>query len=412
MSMRHIKLLAILSMCGLLSCKPAQEPAGALTYRQAQQAEQQHQPERARQLYWQAARLGFAAAAEPAVRNAVGVVPPHELKRWIDELAPTLPRAALYQRAGFWAEASPTLTAEHQQPALLAQGHCLLQIQPVLTDFRSQQQWQRLRQNYSGQPLAEEGICFLPPVLVDSRSLDCSEQPKQRLNCEYMQLAAQAEHSTAGVWLLLAGQGQANYNNGLLLAPVTADWSLLQHELLHAFGFLDEYPLAKGVAAEECRAGRLLPNLVFAEADQARWSTAWGIKAEQVQWTPVSTCQNIAQPAWRPVVDITSMQHYEYPLPMVYRQLLQRQLNQPQQLLPFQYLLAVEFKQAGRPQQYWQLLKQAAALGYAPAQQRVRTLLKQERSKSIAWEESSSTAGSPSTGSPSTGSPLQTDVGG
>lgn len=353
----------------LLGCDnaPLQQP-GELSFEQATRAQAQQLNEQAFVLYQRSAELGFVAAIDKTLLLQQQMqLPSDALAKWWQALPESSQKQQAAQHLGYWDDVIPS-----QQQAVLkslqvsADPSCELTVQPVLSDQRSVELWQQLLANWPQQGLARLPICFASPLLVDSRRLACTHAG--RLQCQLTELENQVAQSPHPLWLLLGGQGNANYNNGILLAPNSADWPLLSHELSHAFGFIDEYPLHTSVAADECQQGRITPNLLFSPQDLQHWRDYWQI-TQPVELTPVDSCQAIGLPAWRPVSTVTSLQHYEYPLPPLYLELIGKALKRKAEILPAQYLLAVQAKRRGELQTYQMLLKKAAQMGYPAAQQ-------------------------------------------
>jgi hypothetical protein len=353
----------------LLGCDSATPPQpGQLSYEQATRAQALQLNEQAFVLYQRSAELGFDAAIEKTLLLQQQLQRPSTtLATWWQALPASSQKQRAAQQLGYWDDIELS-----QQQVLLkslqvqVNPTCALTVQPVLSDQRSVDRWLQLHASWPQQSLASLPICFASPLLVDSRRLACSQTG--RLQCELTELENQVAQSPHPLWLLLGGRGNANYNNGFLLAPYSADWPLLSHELSHAFGFIDEYPLQAAVAADECLQGRITPNLLFSMHDLQNWRDYWQIK-QPVELTPVDSCAAVGLPAWRPVATVTSLQHFEYPLPPLYLELIGKALQRKAEILPAQYLLAVQAKRRGELQTYQMLLKKAAQMGYPAAKQ-------------------------------------------
>lgn len=365
----YLKPACWLFLSLLCGCDNAsrQQP-GELSFEQAVRAQARQLDEQAFELFQRSAELGFADAIDKTLLLQQRLQRPSiELEIWWQKLPDSTAKQHAAQQLGYWDYLDPSV---HQAvlvsfKAADAKG-CTLTIQPVLSDLSSIAQWRRLHASWPQQALAALPICFATPLLLDSRRLACSQTG--RLQCQLKELEPHVAQSSHPVWLLFGGRGSANYNNGFLMAPQTADWPLLSHELSHAFGFIDEYPLHPAVAADECQRGRITPNLLFSPQDVQKWRDYWHI-TQPIELTPVDSCNAIGLPAWRPVATVTSLQHFEYPLPPLYVQLIGQSLQRKADILPAQYFLAVEAKRRGEFQTYLMLLKQAAQMRYPAAQQ-------------------------------------------
>lgn len=256
-------------------------------------------------------------------------------------------------------------TVQPQLPAIES-ADCQLQIQPVLASELAMQNWLRLSKAWPTSAFGALPICFTAPVLFDSEQLACSEQLGQRLQCNEQQLWPLASQSAASLLLVLAGRGGASYNNGLILLPENGSLALLQHELSHAFGFIDEYAYSAKRAERECQSGRLTANVLFSRDDVSAYLQKWQLSPDEVSLTAVATCGE--QQAYKVVATTTHMQHYELAVPALYIRIIRLALKQPADILPVSYYFAVKARQVGAMQQWELLMRQAAAQGYAPAQ--------------------------------------------
>jgi hypothetical protein len=362
----------------LLACSPQQpeqtktQAAVQRILQQAIKAEQQGLVSQALPLYKQAVALGDASAVLAVLRLQPEATTA-ELQQW-------LLQQPLNQRqlAPFWAELGlwQQLTKAQQQELQLpfsglhfSPKSCVLSLQPVLSNLASARQWQLLLTQWQqDRQLSSLPLCWLAPVFIDSTTLNCSEQTTQRIQCHLPALKQQLKGADFHQVLLLAGKGGASYNNGLLQLPEQSSLALLRHELSHAFGFLDEYALLPQVAKAECKPGRLTPNLLFDKNDLTAYQQFWQLEHTELQITPVASCNNAALQAYRVVAGDTHMQHYELQMPDLYLQLIRKQLQKPELLMPASYYFAY----LARQQQDWPAwqhwMQHAAGLGYPPAQ--------------------------------------------
>lgn len=368
--------LAGFFLCLLTACSPApiEQTAGQNVLRQAQRAEQQGLISQALPLYQQAAVLGHTPAIAAVFRLQRNSTTTAQLADWLASLHADEPTLAPYwAELGLWQRIKPELRQRLQRPfaRLVAMPKaCVLSVQPVLSSLTSAQQWQVLFNSWQqDRQLASLPLCWLAPHFIDSSLLRCSEQTTQRIQCDLQVVQQQLSGRDFHQLLVLEGRGGASYNNGLLQLPRYGDLALLRHEFSHAFGFLDEYILPPAVAKDECRPGRLTPNLLFSKADLAAYKQHWQLDTPAVQLTPVASCHHAGVQAYRVVAADTHMQHYELAMPALYVTLMHKQLARPEQLMPAAYYFAY----LSRQQQDWQAwlrwMQQAAKLGYLPAQQ-------------------------------------------
>lgn len=371
----------------LTACQPASTPyvAGELSFKQAETALTRQLPDAATALYRQAAEQGYwpAVPAYLALQQASELPQTSQaLLNWLQQLPATrqlsttepslqLQLQQWQAELGGWQLLTPILRQQWQSPFLQrwqSADTCRLTLQPVLSTLASGRNWLRLMQQWQQDPqLSLLSVCFNPPQFIDSRQLACTEQAGVRIHCQAPALLPVVLQGRATQLVVLAGRGHASYNNGWLQLPVSADLALLRHELSHLFGFLDEYPLSRAVAMDECVPGRITPNLVFAKTDVAAYLKHWQLDATDIELTPVTTCQQLAQPAYRVVAADSHLKHYELAMPELYLQLMQQQLQQAELLMPVQYYFAYLARQQQNWLQWQQLMQLAARAGYPAA---------------------------------------------
>lgn len=352
-----------LSLC-LLSCTEAPPVAGHLAFQQAQAAAADGLSIKSQELLALAIQQGYPGAVDQwllQTREALGPLQQlQQLRQWQVQ---TLTEQQKHQ-LGLWRQ------TQSAQPALgaIRPAQCQLFIQPVLTSALSIRQWQLWQQQWQTSQLATLPLCLQAPVLLDTELLACTEQPGQRIRCDEQRLWPLAINNPARLMLVLAGRGGASFNNGLLTLPEQASLPLLQHELSHAFGFIDEYAYPPARQRRECQPGRMTANVLFSVADLPAYLRHWQLKAEQVRLTPVATCGEVAT-ALKVVSNTSHMQHYELPIPPLYLQLIKQQLQQPAEIMPVSYYFAAMARRTAQLQHWPALMQTAAEAGYPPAVQ-------------------------------------------
>ena len=350
----------------LSACQPQETVVpGALEFTKAQQAIQAQLPMKAAEHLALAIQQGHPAAALQWLRLTQPEQGPlqqyQQLQQWRQQ--PPDPDSAVL--LGLWQQQGLAAPQLPQEPAT---AQCQLHIQPVLTSTLATSHWQQFRQSWPTSEFAALPLCFLPPAFVDSRALQCSETPGERIQCNAQVLQGIVSSGRAQLLMVVAGRGNASFNNGWLQLPENFTPALFRHEFSHALGFLDEYALPASVAAEECQRTDLKPNILFAAADLTRYADYWQLDPEQLRLTPVATCDAANKQAFRVVQADSHMQHFELPVPALYIKLMQQQLQQPQQIMPVQYYFAALARQRQDMVSWQQLMQQAAAFGYPAAQ--------------------------------------------
>lgn len=270
--------------------------------------------------------------------------------------------ASLLAELGFWSHTVSPVQAAPQQ--------CQLNIQPVIATAVAERSYQQLQQHWQQDPqLASLPVCFLPVMQIHASVLNCSEQPGQRIQCDYRRLSHRVQQGRFQQLLIMGGRGVASFNNGIIQLPEQADLALLRHEFLHIAGFLDEYALAPVAARMVCKAGRIAPNLLVGDDSNTlqRYLQRYPAAAATLELTPVDTCQAVGIQAYRPIATLNSMRHYEADLPPLYLTLLQQELTQSERLMPVQYYFAYLARQNEAWQQWYSYMQRAAEFGYPPA---------------------------------------------
>ena len=247
---------------------------------------------------------------------------------------------------------------------------CQLTLQPVISQQAGADTWQQLLQRWQQDTqLSQLPVCFLPLLTFDSTQLNCSEQAGELIRCDYSALQATVATGEFSQLLVIAGRGNASYNNGILQLPDNASLALLRHEFMHVLGFIDEYQLPAHTAEALCIDGAVYPNLLIgasAEHYVKHWPT---VSMADVALTAVDSCAATGIQAYRVVAKANSMRFYELPLPALYLQVALQVLQQPEQLMPVQYYFAYLARQQQDWQQWQHFMQQAALWGYPDAQQ-------------------------------------------
>ena len=346
------------------------EPAAAMQL--ARQRLADNELSAALQWFRQAAKLGDTQGLNHAIQLQQRLEGRLATAKWLQQSVDSdlLPASAISraQRAtlGLW-QAAPIAVANS---GYLAASGCRLTIQPVASQQAGVMRWQQLQDAWAKDPLLSSlPVCFNDLVKVNAPVLSCSEQAASRISCNYTALTEQVLAGNFSQLLVIAGQGLASYNNGIIQLPDTATLALLQHEFMHVLGFIDEYPLSLVAAETVCHPGTFATNLLFdnSQATVAAWQQRWQPIAEKVKLQAVSTCDASGQQAYRVVATVNPMESYQSAMPAFYHQLMVRALQQTEHIMPVQYY----FAHLARQQQAWQhwhaLMQVAASHGYHEA---------------------------------------------
>ncbi len=360
------RLAGFFLLLTLFGCQPDAVPVpGALEYSKAQQALEAKMPIKATEHLARAVQQGHPQAAVAWLQLTDEQLGPLAQLRQLQQWRGGSIDAEVARTLGLWQQPGIAHPAIETHPVV---STCQLKVQPVLSSAVSLRHWQQFVAGWSTSALANLPVCFTKPVLLDSRVLACSEQQGQRIRCDEMALTQLVAETDAQVLLVAAGRGNASYNNGWLQLPENFSAALFRHEFSHVLGFLDEYALSPQVAQDVCRPGVRAPNLLLSASDLPDYARHFGLDTDQLQLTPVATCQQAGLQAFRPVASDSHMQHYELAMPPLYLQLMAKQLETPQQIMPVQYYFAYLAKQQQDMDNWRQLMQKAAAFGYPAAQ--------------------------------------------
>ncbi|MDX3772926.1 hypothetical protein QE250_02235 [Chromatiaceae bacterium AAb-1] len=325
-------------------------------------------------LHWfrQAAVLGNTGALEHALQLQQRLEGKLATAMWLQQQTDTtLPVAGLsasrLASLGLWqlAGESATSSAYHSTEG------CAVTLQPVAVYAQGVANWEVLLQQWQADPqLSRLPVCYLPLQTVESTELVCTEVSGQRIRCQYQVLNELVARGNFSQLVVIAGNGIASYNNGIIQLPEQAGLSLLRHEFMHVLGFIDEYPLPAYVAADVCSESIIRPNLIMGTAPEVleRYLSYWQLQENQIMLTAVDTCDTQNIQAYRVVAETNLMRFYETPLPSLYFELMQKVLLKPQQIMPVQYYFAYLARQRQDWNAWQQFMQHAAEQGYADAE--------------------------------------------
>lgn len=248
--------------------------------------------------------------------------------------------------------------------------HCSLTLQPVVQSAAGSRQLQLLKQKWQQDvQLSSLSVCFLAEHHVNSTDLQCSYQQDQRIQCRYPVLMPKVAEGGFSQLLVVAGEGKANYNNGIVQLAESSSFEVFRHEFAHILGFIDEYSLSAAVAEAECSSNRIRPNLLTDKTQLGRYLKHWQLEQQDIQLQPVDSCHQAGKQAYAPVKAMSFMRSHEAEVPDLYLELMQKVLAQPEQIMPVQYFYAYLARQQQDWKSWWLLMQQAAKQGYSDAEQ-------------------------------------------
>ncbi|BFT30222.1 hypothetical protein D210916BOD24_13980 [Alteromonas sp. D210916BOD_24] len=215
---------------------------------------------------------------------------------------------------------------------------CLQRIQPFATSLATIIRADSLYKAYqSDERLSSLSLCIAPPIWLTPASLSCDKDYEKSgvLGCDITPLAEVAKRVKFSHAVVVAEQGKANVQNGVMYLDISDAYSVFVHELAHFAGFADEYPIGRGMAKALCNDTQITdfmpPNLVVD-------SSVWYAPAQTVNnWLAIDpsaiiakskTCELIGKASYKPSRRVTFMEHHDSGvIPPLYLVLWEQQLH-------------------------------------------------------------------------------------
>lgn len=199
-------------------------------------------------------------------------------------------------------------------------------------------------------------LCIDKPIWLKQNTLSCAPdwQGAERLGCDVRPLAKAVERRNYTHAVIVAEQGKANVNNGVMFLDLTDAYSVFVHELAHFAGFVDEYALGAQAAERNCK-DTSVPNLIFdGKITYAPLSTYdnWQQLQPGVGIWPAQTCARSDITAYKPSGRVTFLEHHDSgEIPPIYLALWRQQLRKPEAQRPVYMNLFQRFQKAGQTEQ-------------------------------------------------------------
>ncbi|GAA0852754.1 hypothetical protein [Aliiglaciecola litoralis] len=239
------------------------------------------------------------------------------------------------------------------------QQSCSVKLQMVASTIQGVSQALQLANQFSQDPRFNDfPVCINPPLWLEFSALDCSNDPNTRMSCRIEPLM-ELSTDIAFTHVIVIGQnGIANVHNGLMYLDLQDDYDVFVHEFAHFAGFVDEYPISSLMAAQFC-AQQQAPNLVFESQPPDIKDTHFAPYLQEspnLQLTETLTCQNVGTRAFKPVSEITFLEHHDIgEVPDVYLRIWRDRLVYSDGLTPVYVNFAQWSDARGETQraQYW-----------------------------------------------------------
>ncbi|NDW20165.1 sel1 repeat family protein [Alteromonas hispanica] len=246
------------------------------------------------------------------------------------------------------------------------EGRCLQRIQPFASTLATMTRADSFYRKFKNDDrLVSLSLCVAPPVWLQKDVLKCTDSFNNRnlLGCDVTPLASIAKKRQFSHAVIVAKQGKANVQNGVMYLDIGDTYSVFVHELAHFAGFADEYPIAKSMATKLCNTQRIgdfaPPNLVIDSPNYyspietvARWSA---IDPNTIV-AKAKTCEGLALKSYKPSRRITFMEHHDSGvIPPLYLVLWQQQLEKQEAQRPISMNFFQAFHHKGNQNEaaYW-----------------------------------------------------------
>jgi len=122
---------------------------------------------------------------------------------------------------------------------------CPNSIQIFATNLLHLAQVEQLVKRFKHQPL-NDLVCFSPVRYLPLSTLSCSTALDSVILCDESKLDEVADSVTSRYVAIMLPKGGANVHFGMLYFDALDSIDVVEHEISHLLGFIDEYPLAKG----------------------------------------------------------------------------------------------------------------------------------------------------------------------
>lgn len=122
---------------------------------------------------------------------------------------------------------------------------CANSIQLFATNLLHLAQAEQLVRKFEQKPLGDL-VCFSPVRYLPFTSLSCFTGQKAPIQCDESKFDEVADSVTARFMGIMLPEGGANVHLGILYFDAQDSVDVVEHEVSHLLGFVDEYPLVKG----------------------------------------------------------------------------------------------------------------------------------------------------------------------
>ena len=138
---------------------------------------------------------------------------------------------------------SSNISLDSYPLALQTSFSCQNKIQFFATSIKALSQLDQHISSLAAEPFFGQQFCFSTPRFIAESELNCSHSNKQRIECDESIWQKQGLGADVKYLGVLVKSGGANVNHGILYVDQQDTQQVIEHELMHLLGFVDEYSL-------------------------------------------------------------------------------------------------------------------------------------------------------------------------
>lgn len=131
----------------------------------------------------------------------------------------------------------------NQKYAQVKPAICQNKMQFFATSIQALTRLEKLINSIAKDSFYGKKFCFSTPRFISRSELNCTNSNSQRIQCDESIWQTKTIESDVKYLGILVDSGGANVNHGILYIDQQDNKQVLEHELMHLVGFIDEYPL-------------------------------------------------------------------------------------------------------------------------------------------------------------------------
>ncbi|WP_100913655.1 hypothetical protein [Pseudoalteromonas spongiae] len=219
----------------------------------------------------------------------------------------------------------PLAATAHQLVPIYKNEQCTQKIMLAVTDLKAYNQVTQLKQRF--EKAFSLPVCLSQPVYFDRSKLQCDGAAGRRIRCEIRDKKAFSQISYDKI-AFFSETGIANASGNYVFMRSQQSERVLLHELMHLYGFIDEYPLKKQLAKRLCnvtKPTRIAKNLIVVPKKKEVTRT---LKVDGHTWYLTNTCNQAEGRAYKPVKSTSNLELLDLPLPDLYETWLKQAMSE------------------------------------------------------------------------------------